>query len=139
MKKKIIITLSALIVVVVVFFTGYCVGQRTAFMTRYGFYLSESYVDDVGRDCFAIKRLNKGEVDEVLHSINIHLNQQIYTLDWIYRHGPRQESRDQAFQRLLDIAEHQSEYKLCPRETKEGEYVHSVLDSVLETASQKKK
>ena len=136
MRRRVTIGSLAVAIIVAVFISGLLVGQRTAFMTRYGWVPCVDYVIAVERDSSAIRDLREGKTEDVLRRLNQNLNQQIYGVDWVYRESPslwmrRFAPQEKAFNLLVDIAEHRSAYDLSPTNSKEGEQVHAMLDAAL--------
>lgn len=86
------------------------------------------YVRDTWHDCRSIRELTKGNVADVLHDLNMNLNQQIIQLRLISRSAPAERDRRRALDLLLDIAQHRADFQLSPRDSKEGTTVHGILD-----------
>ena len=92
------------------------------------------YVQDAWYDCLAIRELAKGNVTNVLHDLNMNLNQQIIQLWLIWKSAPTEYDRRQSLDLLLDIAQHRTDFQLSPPESKEGMTVHGILDEAMSEA-----
>lgn len=93
------------------------------------------YVQDAWRDCRSIRELGKGNVADVLHDLNMNLNQQVIQLWLIWKAAPSELDRKRARDLLCDISEHRSDFHLSPPDSKEGLTVYGILDEVKNEAT----
>jgi hypothetical protein len=139
MKKKCIIfvffvtatgTVGGLII-------GYHFGQRESQLILRSAPLV-FYVQDTWHDCLSIRELKKGNVQDVLHDLNMNLNEQIKNLWWIWKAAPSSSDREQAFDLLLDVSQHRGDFELVSPESKDGRWLYPALDEIKKEAGMKK-
>ncbi len=131
MKKTIlIIVMVALVGLSLGYYLGMRRYQRILRAAPYTFYVQDTWLD-----CCSIRELGKGNVADVVHDLNMNLNQQISQLWSIWKSAPSAYDRTRARDLLLDISRHRSDFQLAPPDSKEGLMVYGILDEVKNEAT----